>query len=122
MEKTQKLEIQVTKVQKDVSYLKEKVDNVDIKLDKMDTKTEKIMKDLPEIFEEIMRNYVTKDEYKSFKEEVRCSMDEHAVFDKRLGESELRWKVASALGGLLVFVLSFGETIVEWLSKLIQKP
>lgn len=118
--KTASLEIQVTGVQKDVSYLKEKVDKVDIKLDKMDSKTDKLMTDLPGVFREIMENYVTKDEFMSFKEIVEISMAEHKGFDKRISGVEFKWKMVTILGGILATLLTFGDTIANWLTSLVH--
>ena len=120
--KTVSLEIQVTGMQKDVSYLKEKVDAVDVKLDKMDGKTDKLMTDLPGVFKEVMENYVTKDEFRSFRDVVVISMKEHEGFEKSITSLKTNNKVIAGIGGAIVFILSFGDTIAEWLTSLVHTP
>jgi len=119
-QKTASLEIQITGVQKDVSYLKEKVDAVDVKLDKMDGKTDKLMTDLPSVFKDIMENYVTKDEFRAFQGVVNISMKEYEGFEKSITSLKTNNKVIAGIGGAIVFILSFGNTIADWLTSLVH--
>lgn len=120
--KTVGLEIQVTGVQKDVSYLKEKVDKLDIKLDKMDVKNDKLITDLPGVFKQIMENYVTKDEFRSFHDVVIASMKEHEGFEKDITSLKTNNKILAAIGSAIILLLSFGETIAKWLTSLAHQP
>ncbi len=120
MEKTQNLEIQVTRVQKDVSYLKDKMDKVENKLERMDEKTDKLMNELPIVFKEMMENYVSRKEFDNFVRECGESEGIHEGFDKRLRAIETKIAIGTAIFSIVVFLLSFGETISKWLTNLVH--
>lgn len=122
MAKTHELENKLTKVQTDVSYLKKKMDKVEIKLDSMDDKTDRLMSELPGVFKDIMENYISRAEFTSFQGTVLDEIKEHKVFDKRLDGLETRNKVITAVFSVVLFILSFGETIAKWLNNLVHQP
>lgn len=113
-EKTGKLEVQVTKVQKDVSYLKKGMDTVNVKIDKLDEKTDMIVSDMPKIFQDIMNNYVTRKEFEELEKNVgevqTIAQDNRA----RIVKFTITWSVIS---GVVVFLLSFGEQIAQFLTS-----
>lgn len=120
MEKTHELENKLTRVQTDVSYLKKKVDKVESKLESMDDKTDRLVSELPAVFKNIMEGYITRGEFTSFQDAVTKNIKEHKGFDRRLGEIETRNKIITSVFGVAIFILSFGETIVRWLSNLLR--
>jgi uncharacterized coiled-coil DUF342 family protein len=126
MEKTHELENKLTRVQTDVSYLKKKMDKVEVKLESMDDKTDKLMNDLPGIFREIMESYVSRKEFDSFKTEVKDDMKGIASVQKALVEDSNKLKTYQKaiawIFGIVVFLLSFGETMGKWLTSLVHQP
>jgi CII-binding regulator of phage lambda lysogenization HflD len=119
-ERTNKLENKITKVQADVSYLKGKVDKVEIKLESMDDKTDKLMSELPAVFKEIMQCYVARSEFESFQKFVIEATAEHKIFEKRISTVETKFVIGSAIGGFIILILSFGETLTRWLTSLVH--
>jgi len=126
MEKTHELENKLTRVQTDVSYLKKKMDKVETKLESMDDKTDKLMNDLPSIFREIMESYVSRKEFDSFKTEIkegiRVVVAEQKVLSEDSNKLKTYQKVIAAIFSILVFLLSFGDTISQWLTSLVHQP
>ena len=126
MEKTHELENKLTRVQTDVSYLKKKMDKVEVKLESMDDKTDKLMNDLPNIFREIMESYVSRKEFDSFKVEIRQDMrnlsDEQKILVEDSNKLKTYQKVIAGVFSAVLFVLSFGETIAQWLTSLVHQP
>jgi len=122
MEKTHELENKLTLVQADVSYLKEKVDKVEIKLESMDNKTDQLMNDLPVVFKSIMENYIARSEYDLFVKRMEKEFEKSTRVDKRVTKLEGKGAVIAGVFGVLLFILSFGETISKWLTSLVHQP
>lgn len=122
MEKTHELENKLTLVQSDVSYLKEKMDKVEIKLESMDNKTDQLMNDLPAVFKSIMENYIARTEYDLFVKRMEKELEKSTRVDKRVAKLETKGAVIAGVFSVLIFFLSFGETISKWLTSLVHQP
>lgn len=120
MEKTHELENKLTLVQSDVSYLKEKMDKVEIKLELMDNKTDQLMNDLPAVFKDIMENYIARKEYDLFVKRMEKELDKSTKVDKRVAKLETKGAVIAGVFSVVIFILSFGETIARWLTSLVH--
>ena len=126
MEKTHELENKLTRVQTDVSYLKKKMDKVEVKLESMDDKTDKLMNDLPNIFREIMESYVSRKEFDSFKIEIKDDVKDLLLVQKSLVDDSNKLKTYQKaiawIFSIVLFFLSFGGKISEWLTSLVHQP
>ena len=126
MEKTHELENKLTRVQTDVSYLKKKMDKVEVKLESMDDKTDKLMNDLPGIFREVMESYVSRKEFDSFKIEIKDDVKDLLLVQKSLVDDSNKLKTYQKaiawIFSIVLFFLSFGGKISEWLTSLVHQP